>query len=137
VTQPRFIPSSPHPYKSVYNGTGSDIAANLVVMKDASVASGVKLPAAADSAIEGVTLRAIPTGTWGDIVVAGGSTVPLTYGGAITRGLRLMPTTAGKVVELSAAAGANVSLVGTADEDGSSDDVREVTFSGPNISRQG
>ncbi len=106
-------------------------------MDDSSVADGVKLPAAVDSPIKGITRNTIKDGEWGDIVVAAGSTIPVKNTGGIAKGARLMPQTNGTVATLSASAGTNVSLVGLANEAASTGEVSEMQFAGPAASRQG
>lgn len=137
MSQPRFIPSSPTPKASRYNGTPNEIGANLVVMKDPSTPDGIKLPTGIDAAIDGVTTAAIGPGEWGDIVVAGGSVVPMKNTGGVTAGDRLMPQTDGTVATFSVGAGSNASLVGVASRTAATGVVDEVVFVGPGISRQG
>jgi len=122
---------------SVLNDTGAEIGANLVVMDDPSTEGGIKLPTGIDAAIKGVTLRAIPDGEWGDIVVASGSTVPLKYAGNVTKGDRLMPQTDGRVAAFSVSAGSNASLCALANESGVANDIKEAQFTAPGVSRQG
>lgn len=122
---------------SVYNGSGADIGPNLCVMGDSSVADGIKLPAAIDSAIKGVTRSTIKNGEWGDIVVAGGSTVPIKNTGGIAKDARLMPQTDGTVATFSVSSGSNASLVGLANEAALTGEISEMQFVGPAVSRQG
>jgi predicted RecA/RadA family phage recombinase len=135
--QPRFIPSSPTPKLSRFNGTNADIGANLVVMKDASYADGIKLPTGIDAPIEGVTMNVIKAGEWGDIVVAAGSIVPVKNTGGITAGDRLMPQTDGTVATFSASSGSNASVVGIAQYTAATGVVEEMLFTAPGASRQG
>jgi predicted RecA/RadA family phage recombinase len=122
---------------SGYNNTGSEIGAGLFVKLATTGDRHVILPAAVTDDLFGVTLRAIPAGEWGDIQVEGRARC--VAGAALaTPGIRLMPTTAGKVVTWTAATGANVAVAGTNVTTASADnDAVEVTLAGKNVSRQG
>lgn len=139
MAQPRTIPTTPTPWASKFNGTGSDIGASLCVMHDDSKEpDGVKLPAAADSPIVGVTgPSGIKNGEWGDVFVDAGGTVPVKNSGGVSAGERLMPNTDGTVSTFSATGGTNKSYVGIAKLDAATTVIEECMFAGPGQSRQG
>lgn len=97
---------------AVQNDTGSTIATCLVVMKDATVTEGIKLPTAVTDAIFGVTMRSIADNEYGPIQRAGRA--QCTAAAGITAGAQLMADTAGKVLTWTVAGGSNAFLVGTA-----------------------
>lgn len=104
---------------SGYNGTGSTIAAQRVVMRDATAADGVKLPTAVTDACVGITLNSIGDASYGGIQRAGRALC--TAAAAITDGAQLMTNTAGKVLMWTASAGDNAFLIGTAANAASAD----------------
>ena len=94
------------------NDTGSTISAQRVVMKDATVTEGIKLPTGVTAACLGVTLNDIENNFYGGVQRAGRALC--TAAAAITAGAELMTDTAGKVLTLSVGAGSNVFFIGTA-----------------------
>lgn len=94
------------------NDTNATIATCLVVMKDASVTEGIKLPTGITAAAFGVTMRAIEDGMYGPVQRAGRA--QCTAAAAITAGDQLMFDTAGKVLTWTVGAGSNAFYVGTA-----------------------
>jgi hypothetical protein len=94
------------------NDTNATIAANIVVMKDATVTEGIKLPTAVTDACFGVTLNSIADGKYGPVQRAGRAVC--TAAAAITAGAQLMTDTAGKVLTWTASGGNNAFLIGTA-----------------------
>ncbi len=94
------------------NDTGSTIAANIVVMKDATVTEGIKLPTAVTDAVFGVTMRSIADNYFGPVQRSGRALCTAAAG--ITAGAQLMTDTAGKVLTWTVGAGSNAFLVGTA-----------------------
>lgn len=94
------------------NDINATIAANIVVMKDATVTEGIKLPTGVTVACLGVTLNSIADGTYGPVQRAGRALC--TAAAAITAGAQLMTDTAGKVLTWTASAGDNAFLIGTA-----------------------
>lgn len=82
--------------RSVLNNSGSDIAVNTIVIITDVADHGVGLPAAATSPCYGVTLEAIADGYYGSVQTRGIATCRA-HGALATRGVRLMPTTAGRV----------------------------------------
>ena len=137
MPEPRRIFTSQTPLLSRYNGTGSDIAANLVVMDDATTTDGIKLPAGIDSMILGATTRIIKAGEWGDIAAAPGSIIPLKNTGGVTKGDRLMPQTDGTVATWAASTGVNATVCGIAQETKATTLVGECQLAAPGTSRQG
>ena len=139
MTQPRTILHSQSPKLSAYNGTGTDIAANLCVMvDDTNEPDGVKLPAAADSPIKGITgPEGIKNGEYGSIIVEAGAVCPIKNTSGVSAGDRLMPNTDGTVATFSATGGTNKSFVGIANKDAATLIADECTFAGPGQSRQG
>ena len=97
---------------SYQNDINATIATQIVVMRDASVTEGVKLPTGITVPCVGVTMRAIADGEYGPIQRAGRAYC--TAAAAITAGDSLMTDTAGKVVTLSIGAGNNVFVIGNA-----------------------
>lgn len=78
-----------------YNNSGSTIAGKLAVQRLGAGADQVQLPAAITSPTYGITMHDIPTGTRGDLQVAGLAIA--TSGAAITAGAELEAMTTGKV----------------------------------------
>ena len=103
---------APEDIVSGQNATGSTIAANIVVMKDASTTEGIKLPTGVAVAAFGVTQRSIVTSSFGPVQRAGRALC--TAAAAITAGAELMTDTAGKVLTWTVGAGSNAFLIGTA-----------------------
>ena len=85
--------------RSAKNTTGSDLAEGAVVVIDDTNAAAreVKLPAAATDGVYGVVCNgAIADGAWGDVCIRG--IVKCNAEGALaTKGIRVQPTTAGRV----------------------------------------
>jgi hypothetical protein len=94
------------------NDTGSTISAQRVVMKDATVTEGIKLPTGVTAACLGVTLNDIRDNFFGGVQRSGRALC--TAAAAITAGAELMTDTAGKVLTWSAAGGSNAFFIGTA-----------------------
>lgn len=137
MAQPRTIIST-YGKLSRYNGTGADIAAGVAVTADTTKTDGIKLPAANDDPIVGITTKVIKDGEWGDLIVLPGTIVPMVAeAGGVTVGDRLMPHTNGTAKTLAAAAGTNVSLLGIAMRTAAGGATFEVHFAGPFQSRQG
>lgn len=103
---------SPEDIVAYQNDINATIATCIVVMRDATVTDGIKLPTGSTVSCAGVTMRAIEDGTYGPVQRAGRAYV--TAASAITAGDDLMTDTAGKVVTLSAATGVNAFRIGTA-----------------------
>jgi len=97
---------------SCYNGTGTDLAANVMVMTSSGGARYVKLPSGTTVALYGATMDGgIPNGEWGDVQVDGVALVKA--GGALaTTGIQCMAKTDGKLQAYSAAAGVNAAPAG-------------------------
>jgi hypothetical protein len=76
---------------TVYNGTGSTLAANLFVLPDASYAKGAKSVAtsAAPTSHKGVLRSSLATGTYGTTYGQPGETVVVKGSGTITKGDQL------------------------------------------------
>lgn len=129
---PRAIPES---IRSKINKTGTAIGANLVVKASTADDDGVLLPAAVTDDVCGVTMEAIADKTYGSVQLRG--LALCTAGGTVTKGDRLMLTTAGKVITWTAAAGSNAAVVGTANRSAVLDEVFEVELAGPCAVRQG
>lgn len=81
--------------RSCLNATGSDIAAGLVVALD-STKRQITLPAAETDVCYGVTMAAIPDGSYGDIQVEGVA-ICQAAGALATPGVELKPATDGQV----------------------------------------
>lgn len=128
---------APNEIRSVFNNTGSEIGAGLFVKLGTTGDRHALLPAAVTDDLYGVTMHAIPDQEWGDCQIEG--VARCVAGAAIaTGGIRLMPTTAGKVVTWSAAGGANAALAGNSITTAAADnDPIEVQLAGPAVSRQG
>lgn len=122
--------------RSKKNSSGSDIAANTVVMLD-STADLVILPSGTTVPMFGVTMEVIKNGYWGSVQVMG-MAVCRAHGALATPGVKLMPTTAGRVDAWSAGAGTNAALVGLLGTTaGAQDDLVEVELAGPGAIQQG
>lgn len=78
-------------YLKFYNGTGSAIGANLVLVPDASNARGARLPTASEvlKEVVGVTQRSTPASAEGDVVGITGDVAICTAYGAIAKGDRV------------------------------------------------
>lgn len=128
---------APNEIRSVFNNTGTEIGAGLFVKLGTTGDRHVLLPAAVTDDLYGVTMAAIPDQEWGDCQIEG--VARCVAGAALaTPGLRLMPTTAGKVVTWTAAGGANAALAGNNITTAAADnDPVEVQLAGPGVSRQG
>lgn len=128
---------APNEIRSVFNNTGTAIGAGLFVKLGTTGDRHVLLPAAVTDDLYGVTMAAIPDQEWGDCQIEG--VARCVAGAAIaTGGLRLMPTTAGKVIAWTAAGGANAAVAGTSVTTAAADnDPIEVQLAGPGVSRQG
>jgi predicted RecA/RadA family phage recombinase len=115
--------------RSCRNETGSTIVAGAVVIIGdvTAIAKSIILPAAATSVVYGVALNDILDDAWGDVCIRG--IVKCNAEGALaTKGVRVMPTTAGRV---DAHTGANT-VVGTLlTEASAQDDVVMVELVGP------
>ena len=119
-----------------YNGTGSDIAANVAVMLD-STSKYIKLPSSNAVALHGVTRAAIANGKWGDVQVSGVALVKAS-GALATPGIQLMSDTAGKAVTFAAASGVNAQVLGQLLTTGSAlNDLVEVELLGLGTIQQG
>lgn len=136
--QPRSAFPSVSPKKSVYNDSSSAIGAGLSVTADANGVDWVKLPAAALDPSVGITgPEGIPAKSWGSLIVAAGSKVPMKNTGGIAAGARLMHNTDGTVSTFSASGGTNKSLIGTCDVTAVDAATDECTFAGPGQTMQG
>ena len=107
-----------------YNGTGSALGANLVLVPDASNARGGRLPTAGETIKEvlGVTQRATPASAEGDMVSIHGDVAVCTAYGAIAKGSRVyLSTTAAHLGQVVAFTGVKTSgaqmIIGTALDD--------------------
>src|SRR6187200_3786348 len=128
MAEPRVI-VDPQDIRSGKNGTGTAIGAYLFVKSSTTVDDGIVLPGAVTDDVLGVTMRAVPDGTYGDVQIRGLAKV--TAGAAFSRGDRLMVTTAGKVIAWTAAGGANAGSVATAKRAAAADgDVVEAELHG-------
>jgi hypothetical protein len=132
MAQPRSIPTD---IRAGYNGTGSTIAANLVVIQQTSGVDGIALPGSADAIIFGVTMAAIEDGAWGDIQTSGVAVVQNTSG--VTQGQRLGINTVGRAITFAASAGDNAALLGICKTTGATLELVEVELAGPAANRQG
>lgn len=124
---------SPYDIRHAYNGTGSDIAANTVVMLDATNEGGISLPSAVTDELLGVTMdQAIPDGEWGDVQIRGIAKCRANAALATLHVALMTVAATGRVEALTAAAGTNVAPVGqlltTA---GAQDDIVMVELAGP------
>lgn len=97
---------------SYQNDINATIATNIVVMRDASVTEGIKLPTGVTVSCAGVTMRSIADGTYGPVQKDGRAYC--TAAAAITAGDDLMTDTAGKVLTWTASADDNAFFIGTA-----------------------
>jgi hypothetical protein len=118
----------PEVIRSCYNGTGSDIAANVFVKHASGANKNVSLPAGDTDPILGVTMAKIKNGQWGDVQIRGIALVKAA--GAVTAKARVTTNNAGKAVDWTAAGGRSVG--GTSYDTGTNlDDLLEVELAGP------
>ena len=122
MSQPRSIPEG---LRAGLNKSGADLAAGVVVVLDGTNFEGIKLPASADDAQLGITMNAIPNGTYGDVQTRGVA-VGLS-GGAISAGARLGANTAGKLIPIAS----GKAFIGIAKTDASDGDLFELELCGP------
>jgi len=82
-------------YLKFYNGTGSAIGANIVLVPDAATARGAKIPVLSSviKEIVGVTQRGVPAAAEGEVIAVSGDIAVCTANGAITKGDRVYVTT--------------------------------------------
>jgi hypothetical protein len=123
MPQPRSIPQA---IRSGYNATGSAIGARLIVKKSPTVDDGILLPAAPTDAVFGVTRELVPAGSYGNVQTEGMAIC--TAGAAVTKGDRLEPTVAGKVILRTTG-----SQVGIANRSAVLNEEFEVELTGPGV----
>ena len=82
--------------RSYFNDTGATITARALVIVTDTGDRTIGLPAAATSPILGVAMHDIGDDEWGDIQIRGVAKCNA-HGALATKGVRLMPTTAGRV----------------------------------------
>ncbi len=128
MAQPRYIPAT-YGKLSRLNDTNAEIGAGLAVMSDGG--EKIKLPTSAAACVIGITLCAIPVGSYGDICVLGGSIVPYVNNGGVTEGQLLQVATSGKMETFATSAGDTDACVGLALETAADEAVSEMLFFGP------
>lgn len=134
---PSFVPlrecPSHHQRPMINAGVTTLLGGRAVVGTEDSMA----YPAAATDPIAGILRGDTAPGAMGSVQFFGKAIVTVGAAGA-TKGARLMPEAAtGKLVDLSAAAGVNKSLVAVAEATGAADAQIEVFLNGPGAMMQG
>ncbi len=133
VSQPR-VAWDPRDNVSVRNDEATTLVKGTIV-KRGTVQDGVLLPDAVTDECLGVIQNDTLTAEWG-VAQAGGAAAVLA-GAAVAVGDKIMPTTAGKGIPWTAAAGANAALIGTANSAAAADELFECELAGPANMKQG
>lgn len=120
---------------SVRNDEATALTRGMIV-KRATAQDGALLPDASTDSLLGVVFDdEIAAGAYGTVQIRGQARV--LAGATLTAGMDLMPTTAGKAVEWTAAAGTNAAMVGSCNQGAALDELFECELAGPNTIKQG